>query len=91
MANRESRNIVLGGQGIFAAITAPNQYPRKWTEASKPPSVMLTNPSSRIIGNNGVKAKRPIPMANANETKPTRAMRKIDDGGDMAASGQLMS
>ena len=52
---------------------------------------MLTNPSSRIIGNNGVKAKRPIPMANANETKPTRVMRKIDDCGDMAASGHLLS
>jgi len=59
-------------------------------EASNPPSVMLTNPSSRIIGNNGVKAKRPMPMANANETKPTRITRKIDDCGDMATSGQRL-
>jgi hypothetical protein len=60
-------------------------------EASKPPSVMLTNPSSRIIGNNGVKAKRPMPMANANETRPTRERRKIDDCGDMAPPEQRLS
>ena len=53
-----------------------------------PPSVMLTSPSSLIIGNKGVKANRPIPMANAKETKPTRVMRKIDDCGGKATSGR---
>ena len=51
---------------------------------------MLANPSSFIIGNNGVKAKRPIPMANANETKPTREMRKIDDCGDTGIHEQQL-
>ena len=91
IASKDSRNIILGGQGILFAKTAPSQYPRKWIEARKPPSMMLTNPSSRIIGNRGVKAKRPMPMANASETKPTRVTRKIDDCGDMETSGQPLS
>ncbi len=45
----------------------------------------------RRTGREGVNAKRPMPMANVNETKPTRVMREIDECGDMATSGQRLS
>ena len=54
-----------------------------------PPSLMLTSPSSCIRGNKGVKAKRPIPMAMASDTRPTTEIRKMEFIGNIASPRNL--
>src|SRR5437763_1083724 len=59
--------------------------------ASRLAPASVTVRSESIIGSSGVKAKRPMPMATASETRPARAMARVDEGAREAGMGRAVS